>query len=504
LIPFLAAEIPSLENGGVAPDGRSVTWKLKQGVKWADGEPFTADDVLFTYQYITNPAVGAISTSTYEVVESVEVIDDYTVKVHFKNLNPAWTLPFVGVQGLIIPRHIFEAYNGPNAQKAPANLVPIGTGPYRGVAFNTKDILIIGDDIVNMIKIIYEPNPFFREADKPFFSRVELQGGGDAAVAARAVLQDGLADFAFNMQVDAKTLAQLEAMGKGKMIPPLTDYVERIMINFSDPNRETEDGERSSVQFPHPFLSDKRVRQALAYAIDRDAIAGLYRLTGRLTTNLLVSPSIYNSPNTSYEFNLEKAAALLDKAGWVDSDGDGVREKDGVKLSLVFQTSVNSVRQRTQGIVKAALESVGFEVELKIIDSSIFFGPVGDNTNTRRHFYTDLEEYAFGGRSPDPGAYMQTWTCGEIAQQANNWSLGNWGRYCNPAYDALYRQSTTEMNPEKRRKLIIQLNDMLIEDVALIPMVQRGVPYGVSNTLEGVNITPWDMEVWNIKDWRRR
>jgi peptide/nickel transport system substrate-binding protein len=246
------------------------------------------------------------------------------------------------------------------------------------------------------------------------------------------------------------------------------------------------------------------VRQALAYTIDRDAIAGLYRLTGRLTTNLLVSPSIYNSPNTSYEFNLEKAAALLDKAGWVDSDGDGVREKDGVKLSLVFQTSVNSVRQRTQGIVKAALESVGFEVELKIIDSSIFFGPVGDNTNTRRHFYTDLEEYAFGGRSPDPGAYMQTWTCGEIAQQANNWSLGNWGRYCNPAYDALYRQSTTEMNPEKRRKLIIQLNDMLIEDVALIPMVQRGVPYGVSNTLEGVNITPWDMEVWNIKDWRRR
>ncbi len=504
LIPFLAAEIPSLENGGVAPDGRSVTWKLKQGVKWADGEPFTADDVLFTYQYITNPVVGAISTSTYEVVERVEVIDDYTVKVHFKNVNPAWTLPFVGVQGLIIPRHIFKAYNGPNAQKAPANLVPIGTGPYRGVAFNTKDILIIGEDIVNMIKIIYEPNPFFREADKPFFSRVELQGGGDAAVAARAVLQDGLADFAFNMQVDAKTLAQLEAMGQGKMISPLMDYVERIMINFSDPNRETENGERSSEQFPHPFFSDKRVRQALAYAIDRDAIAGLYRLTGRLTTNLLVSPSIYNSPNTSYEFNLEKAAALLDKAGWVDSDGDGVREKDGVKLSLVFQTSVNSVRQRTQGIVKAALESVGFEVELKIIDSSIYFGPVGDNTNTRRHFYADLEEYAFGGRSPDPGAYMQTWTCNEVAQQANNWSLGNWGRYCNPAYDALYRQSTTEMNPEKRRQLIIQMNDMLIEDVALIPMVQRGIPFGVSNTLEGVNITPWDTEVWNIKDWRRK
>jgi peptide/nickel transport system substrate-binding protein len=213
-------------------------------------------------------------------------------------------------------------------------------------------------------RIAYEPLASFDQDGHliPFLAAEipSLQnGGGDAAVAARAVLQDGLADFAFNMQVDAKTLAQLEAMGKGKIISPLMDYVERIMINFSDPNRETEDGERSSVQFPHSFFSDKRVRQALAYAIDRDAIARLYRLTGRLTTNLLVSTSTYNSPNTSYEFNLEKAAELLDKAGWVDSDGDGVREKDGVKLSLVFQTSVNSVRQQTQGIVKAALESVG-------------------------------------------------------------------------------------------------------------------------------------------------
>src|SRR6185503_5972389 len=121
LIPFLAAEIPSLENGDLAADGKSVTWKLKQDVKWSDGEPFTADDVLFTYEFISNPAVGADSFAIYKSVESVEVIDDHTVKVNFKDVNPAWSLIFVGPTGMIIPRHVFEDYNGSNASEAPAN-----------------------------------------------------------------------------------------------------------------------------------------------------------------------------------------------------------------------------------------------------------------------------------------------------------------------------------------------------------------------------------------------
>jgi peptide/nickel transport system substrate-binding protein len=504
LIPFLAAEIPSLENGGVAPDGRSVTWKLKQDVKWSDGEPFTADDVLFTYEYITNPEVRATSVATYDVVESVEVIDDHTVRVNFEDTNPAWSLPFVGVQGMIIPRHIFEGYAGPNALDAPANLVPVGTGPYRGVEFKTEDLLIIGDDAVSTIKIIYEPNPFFREADKPFFSRVELQGGGGDAVVAAQAVQDGLVDFAWNVQVGDETVAQMESTGQGKALFLFGAWVERIMINFTDPNQETADGERSSVEYPHPFFSDKAVRQALAYAIERDAIVELYGRGGRPTSNLLVSPTSYESPNTAAEFNLEKAAALLDETGWTDTDGDGIRDKKGRKLSIVFQTSINPVRQQTQEIVKEALESIGVEVELKNIDSSIFFGPVEDNTGTRRHFYADLEEFAYSNKGPDPDAYMKAWTCDEIAQKANDWSLANWGRYCNPAYDALYQQSTTEMDPERRRQLFIQMNDMLIEDVALVPLVHLGDITGINNTLDGLDLTPWDLEVWNIKDWRRQ
>ena len=124
------------------------------------------------------------------------------------------------------------------------------------------------------------------------------------------------------------------------------------MINFTDPDRENEDGERSSVEFPHPFLSDKRVRQALVLSVDREAIKELYGKTGRVAKNLLISPSNYASPNTTWTYDLDQAAALLDEAGWADSDDNGVRDKDGVALSLVFQTSVNSVRQETQEIIK--------------------------------------------------------------------------------------------------------------------------------------------------------
>lgn len=504
LVPFLAAEIPSLENGGVAQDGRSVTWRLKQDVTWSDGHPFNANDVLFTYEYITNPQVAATNKSAYDLVDYVEALDDYTVKVNFKSHNPVWSIPFVGVKGMIVPRHVFEGFNGPNAQEAPANLVPIGTGPYRGLEFKEEDILIIGEDAVSTVKIVFEANPHFRESGKPFFKRVELQGGGGDAVFAAKLVEDGVADYAWNLQVDEQTLANMEAGGKGRAIELLGAWVERIMINFSDPNQATEDGEYSSLQFPHPVFSDKRVRQAVTFAIDRQAIADLYGRGGRVTSNILMSPTGYQSSKTTWRHDLDKARALLDEAGWMDENGDGVREKNNQPLHILFQTSVNPVRQKTQAIVQQSLESIGFTVELKTIDSSIFFGPITENTNTRRHFYADLEEFAYSNKSPDPAAYMQAWTCDEVAQKANNWASSNWARYCSSEYDAAFREAAREIDLEKRKQLFIHLNDLLIEDVAVIPLVHLVDFGGISNSLAGLDLTPWDVDVWNIKDWKRK
>ena len=148
----------------------------------------------------------------------------------------------------------------------------------------------------------------FEKAQELGFERIELKGGGDATSAARAVLQTGEADYAFNLQVEAPVLEQLETANNGKVVVNFGASIERIIFNQSDPNQATETGERSSIKFPHPFFSDPQVRQAFALAVDRDTIAQqLYGLTGKATPNLLVSPPEYYSPNTTYEFNLEKA-----------------------------------------------------------------------------------------------------------------------------------------------------------------------------------------------------
>ena len=507
LVPFLASEIPSLENGGVAVDGTSVTWELNAETTWSDGQPFTADDVLFTYEFITNPDIKAITTGGYDAIEGIDVVDALTLRIRFKEKTPAWASVFVGRNGMILPRHIFEAYPPGDIQNAATNLKPVGTGPYRVLEYNTEDMLIIGDDMVNRIRILYEPNPFYWKDQAPPFQHIELLGGGDAAMAGRAVMTDGISDFAWNLQMPPAKLQEIEHGKHGKIVAVPGHLVERILINFSDPNKETESGERSSLRFPHPFFHDKTVRQAFAHSIDREAIAALYGETAEACTNILVSPSRYASPNTAdlYPFDLKRAAELLEAAGWSDTDGDGIREKDGTKMSVVFQTSVNTIRQQTQEIIKNALEQVGVEVTLKIIDASVFFTAKSENTNNVWHFYADLQEYYTGNWSPDPLAHWANLTCDNIPQQTNEWKGGgNMGRWCDPEYNTLLDTATGELDPEKRRRLLIRMNDMVVEEVVLIPLVRRAEIHGISQTLDGLEFSPWDAATWKIKDWKRK
>jgi len=492
MVLFLAAEEPTLENGGVSEDGRTVTWKLKEDILWSDGTPFTAEDVAFTYEFIANPEVASNTAGTYETIESVEALDDTTVQITFTEPNPAWYLVFTGTQGMVLPRHMFEEYNGANGREAPANTMPVGTGPYRVVDFTPGDV------------VVYEANPNYREADSLAFSRVELKGGGDATSAARAVLQTGDVDYAFNLQVEANILEQLSEAGQGEVVANFGSLIERIVLNFTDPNQATADGEVSSVEFPHPFLSDPQVREALALAIDRDTIAEqLYGPTGQATANFLVAPEPFRSPNTEFTYDLEQAAALLDAAGWTDTNGNGTRDKDGQEMEMVFQTSVNPVRQKTQEIVKQSLEEIGIGVELKSTDASVYFSGDPASRETLERFQADIQMFTTGNTNPDPGSYMKTYTCDEITSKENNWTKTNYSRYCNPEYDALWQQSTTELDPEVRQDLFIQMNDMLIEEAAVIPLVHRADAVGVGSQLTGINLTPWDLGTWNIAEWQR-
>ena len=502
LVPFLAAEIPT-EGNGIAEDFRSVTWKLRPDVLWADGVPFTAEDVLFTYEFITNPDTGATAFATaYETIDSVEVIDDTTVRINFLEPNPAWSEPFVGIQGMILPKHLFEPYNGPNAREAPANELPIGTGPYYVEEFKPQEVLLLGTQLVETKKIVFNANPFFREPDKPYFGEIVLRGGGTINEAARSVLEDGLVHYAYNIQLLAEEMEEFEEI-TGIVQPNFRALVEQIDINQTDPRTETEDGELSSLSIPHPFFSDPLVRQAFAHAINREAIAALYGRGGQPTHNQLVAPEQYSSDQKVYAFDLQRAADLLAEAGWVDADNDGIREKGEQRLRVLFQTTVDPTREEILAIIKRDLESIGVDVEVKFIDASIFFSGDPENPNTADHFHADMQEFDIISRSPDPIPFLQNWTCDRIPQKENNWLAGfNSPRWCNPEFDALLEQARTERDLEQRRQMIIQLNNMLVEEVVMIPIIQIARLAGFSKDLEGVTLTPWDADTWNIKDWR--
>lgn len=513
LVPFLALEIPSLENGGVAEDGKSVTWKLRPDIAWSDGTSFTAEDVKFTYEYIIDPEVSAQSAYIYGNIEAVEVIDRFTVKVIFSEVTPAWSLPFVGIQGVILPKHVFAPYKGINAREAPANTQPVGTGPYRVAepGIKPQEVLLLGTQIVETNKIVYEANPYYRDPDLPYFSTIELRGGGTVAEAARMVLEAGEADYAYYLTpLPIEELERLQEGGTGVVLAKFGSNVERILLNHSDPRQAAPSGERSNRDIPNPFFGDKRVRQAFAHAIDYQAIVALYGPLGQETHNNLVAPLQYNSPNTFYIYDPEKAMALLDEAGWVLDPATNIQvnRESGRRMSLVLQAPAaprGTALEQTQQIIRQNLRAVGVDVELKIVDPSIIFSddPATIPDNFLR-FSADMQMFGISSDSPDPGPYMQFWTCEQIPQQDNDWSAGlNIERWCNADYDALYQQVITEIDPDERQQLFIQMNDLLIEDVVMIPLVLRGDVSGVNAGLTGVTTTPWDMNTWNIKDWRR-
>jgi peptide/nickel transport system substrate-binding protein len=492
LVPVLAAEIPDIENGGVAPDGKSVTWRLKKDVQWHDGQPFTADDVVFNWEYAADPVTAATTIGSYRDI-TVEKIDPLTVRIRFDKPTPFWADAFVGgLTGMIIPKHAFEPYKGAKSREAPANLKPVGTGPYRILDFKPGD-LVTG-----------ERNPSYHVANRPYFDAIEVKGGGDAVSAARAVIQTGEYDYAWNMQVEDEILQRLEsgsgARGRVAMVP--SRGIEHIQLNSSDPWTEV-DGERSSAKTQHPLFSDPAVRQALRLLVDRAAIeAHIYGRTGVATGNFLNNPERFVSKNTKWEFNIDKANQLLDQAGW-QRGADGVRAKDSKKLKLVYQTSINAPRQKTQAIVKQVCQKAGIDVELKSVTASVYFSSDAANPDTARKFYADIQMFTVGTPSvPDPERFMEQFVSWEIASKENKWQGNNATRWRNDEYDKIFRAAQGELDPVKRAALFITMNDMVVDDAVVIPIVNRRWVAAMSHKLKA-QLSGWDNDFWNLKDWYR-
>jgi peptide/nickel transport system substrate-binding protein len=490
LVPVLAAEIPEIENGGVAPDGMSVIWKLKGDVAWHDGRPFTADDVVFNWEYATDPATAATTIGSYQNV-TVEKIDALTVRVRFTKPTPFWADAFVGQFGMIIPKHLFEPYKGANSRAAPADLKPVGTGPYRFVDFKPGD-LVKG-----------ERNPSYHLPNRPYFDTIEMKGGGDAVSAARAVIQTGEYDYAWNMQVEDEILVKLEnagnARGRVEIVPG--GSIEHIELNNTDPWTEV-DGERSSAKTKHPLFSDRAVRQALALLIDRASVeAHIYGRTGLATGNFINNPQRFFSKNTRWEFNIDKANQVLDEAGW-QRGPDGIRAKDGKKLRLVFQTSINAPRQKTQAIVKQACQKAGIDMELKSVTASVYFSSDAANPDTYSKFYADMQMFTTNLTAPDPGFFMRQFLSSEVASKDNKWQGRNITRWQNDDYDKAFHAAEGELDPVKRAALFIAMNEMVVGNPVVIPVVYRPGVSAMSRQLRAT-LSGWDNVLWDLRNWYR-
>lgn len=495
LAPQLIMEVPSVANGLLAEDLKSVTYNLKEGVTWSDGEPFTAEDVKFTWEWALEDANGVVLQNFYAMIDSIDVVDDHTVTLYFNEPNPTWANSFTGMgSSIVIPKHILEDADETTVDSFRSK--PIGTGPYVVDEFQAND------------SVIYVMNENYRDANKPFFSKVLLKGGGDAPAAARASLQTGEFDFAWNLAVEPDVLRDMmKDDNPGELVVYGGLTMERINFNFSDPDTEV-DGQRSEMNTPHPVLSDPAVRQAFTIGVDREKLSSSFYFgppDEPAVQNIVSGIPAMESPNTELEYDPEKAAQILEDAGWV-MDGT-IRKKDGVELKVGLYTSTSPTRQKIQAVVKSNLESIGFKVPIESVDSSIFFDTSAGNEQSYHHFYTDTNEFASGVGAPPPVSHMTRWYAGkdrqEIAQKSNNWAGRNIQRYINDEYDAVFDKAQVEPDPEKSAELFIEMNDILYNDYAVMPLVRYGSKAGVSKRIRSENLamSSYEFSYWNIANW---
>ena len=468
--PRLVTELPSSENGGISEDGKTITMKLRQDLKWSDGTPLTSKDFIFTYQMAVDPNNTVASAYPYDNVESMEAPDDYTVVIYFAEPFAPWLATFW--HG-IIPEHILKpVYEAEGSiDSAPWNLAPtVGCGPFVFVEWESA----------SFARFVRNENYWGTPSkiDEIFMRFVPDDASQVAA------LQSGDGDLGtFIAYSDIPTLQESDILIKTQF----SGYNEGWFFMVNE--------EKS-----HPAMLDVNVRKALALAFDResvnkDLLLGLTKPPASFWDSL---PFYNNPPLVNYPYDPEEAKRLLDEAGWVDSNGDGVRDKDGVELVLRYGTTIREIRQDTQAVAQQQLAEVGVKLELSSVDSDLYFANYGEGPAANGEF--DIMQWSDGPIFPDADIYY--WLCSEIP--SDEYPTGsNWFFICDEELDSLIQLQSTQVNPEERQASISKINQIFYDKVYWVGLWQDPDVWALGKRIGDVKlsgVTPfYDIVNWDIQ-----
>lgn len=477
LIPRLVEEVPSSDNGGISPDGLTITYRLRADILWSDGEPFTADDVVFTYEYLLNPGIPTVSSDKYRTrISSVVARDPTTVQIAFHEPFAAWPLLFNGLE-IILPRHILG--NDPNPAQSAFNQHPVGTGPFRIDTYSAGD------------QIRYVPNDHFRDPSKPVLEELVIKFITNIESIVQAI-QAGEIDAAWALKENY--LEELSAIDHLRMAGGPISLSDRMLFNLADPDDPDAPGST------HPVLGDVRVRQAIELAIDKQMIIDqLMAGSTPLASTIFSIPEWAAPAIPPPPFDPARATELLDEAGWL-LNGD-VREKNGVRAELECMTVAgDELREQMQMVMRQSLGDIGISLTINNLPANVFWGN-GANSGPGNRGTFDIAIHA-NGPDPDPQAYLSTWACASIATEANGYAGNlNWSRYCNPEYDALLDQSAGTLDPADRQLVIQQMAEMLDRDKPIAFLFDRVAVHVMSTHIAGQIFNPWTDLTWDVENW---
>lgn len=457
-VPVLVTEVPSVENGGISEDYMTYTIHLKEGLMWSDGTPLTSDDLVFTYQMLEDPANNMLQgASIAEAVESVEAIDATTFTLTFNSPKP-FPEDIAGSPGLstILPAHIFRpVYEAEGSiEFAEENQDPtVFSGAYTLTEWRRGE------------QMTFEVNPNYA-LGAPSIGRIVLRFFPDTETQ-YAALQAGQLDFVPNIsEGDKPRVGEFEGV---QLVTVFGGYIESLWLNL-----RTEEHPRAG----HPALQDVRVREAIRFALNRQAISDQL-LAGTVSpTDSIYASSPFENPDLGVTpHDIDQANALLDEAGWVDSNGDGTRDQNGVELVLRYSTTNAGWRNNIQAVVQQQLAVVGIGTILEIYPATEFFGSWANSGINAVGEY-DIAQYANNTALTNPAnvTVYEALNCDQIPSETNQGGQ-NFTGFCSPEMDEAAQVTLSSLDADERLAAAYTIQEIMRDNVPLVNLFPRGDNY---------------------------